>query len=133
MQLHINYLEALYRALHDVSETPRTAFGDGNGVVAGVALEIQLQPLSQKVARKRIIRAPVYRRRNEMILRLIDLFTGTEYGTPVTRTVWSPVTPRDVSRQVEDARAKVAAGLGSRQGEMSTLGVVDPAAEWERW
>ena len=40
---------------------------------------------------------------------------------------------RDVSRLVEDARAKVAAGLGSRQGEMSALGVVDPAAEWERW
>src|SRR5690606_17255800 len=28
VKLHIDYLSAAYRALHDISETPRTSFGD---------------------------------------------------------------------------------------------------------
>ncbi|MFN8533277.1 MAG: hypothetical protein U0556_07000 [Dehalococcoidia bacterium] len=43
IDLHIDYLNALYRALHDLAETPRTAFGDNSRALAGVALRIELR------------------------------------------------------------------------------------------
>ena len=45
VQLHIEYINLLYRAMHDLAEMPRTAFGDGSGTSkSGVALEIEMQP-----------------------------------------------------------------------------------------
>ena len=48
--LHIQYLDLLFRTLHDLSETPRTAFGDGGRDLSGAALEVEVQPLVQKWA-----------------------------------------------------------------------------------
>ncbi|MFH1652106.1 MAG: phage portal protein, partial [Chloroflexota bacterium] len=56
INLHISYIDLLYRALHDLSESPRSAFGGLERDISGVALEIELNPLLQKVRRKRIIR-----------------------------------------------------------------------------
>ena len=53
IRLHIEYIDLLYRALHDLSETPRTAFGDAGRTLSGAALEVEIQPLVQKVQRKR--------------------------------------------------------------------------------
>ena len=39
----------IYRVLHDLSEVPRSAFGGIERDMSGVALEIELQPLLQKV------------------------------------------------------------------------------------
>ena len=41
--LHINYVDLLYRILHDISESPRAAFGGTARDLSGVALEIELQ------------------------------------------------------------------------------------------
>ena len=60
VRLHIDYINILYRILHDLSESPRAAFGGTERDLSGVALEIELQPLLQKVRRKRIIRSTVY-------------------------------------------------------------------------
>ena len=61
--LHIEYINLLYRVLHDLAEMPRTAFGDGAGTAkSGVALEIELQPMLQKIARKRAIWTSRWRR-----------------------------------------------------------------------
>jgi hypothetical protein len=38
--------------MHDLSETPRTAFGDAGRDLSGAALEVEIQPLVQKVQRK---------------------------------------------------------------------------------
>lgn len=134
--LHIDYLNAVYKALHDLGETPRTAFGDTgrSASVSGVALEIELQPLIQRVERKRLVRSWVYRKRAEMIFELARKYLGKKVGAGAkVRIVWGTVTPRDLSREVDDARLLIASGLASRQSKMDELGVADSAAEYKKW
>src|SRR5437762_8493562 len=78
VQLHASYIDLLYRTLHDLSETPRTSFGDNQRALSGVALEMELHPLLQKVKRKRLIRTAAYRRRASMMLRLLSRFQGLD-------------------------------------------------------
>jgi hypothetical protein len=130
IELHIRAIEALYRTLHDLGETPRTAFGDGGRALSGVALEVELQPLIQKVKRKRAIWTTVYRRRNAMILDLLARFNGQEFGTRRTSPVWGPITPRDRSVLVRDEAALVTAGIHSRQRAAERLGDEYAAAEF---
>jgi len=76
VSLHIDYINLLYRILHDVSESPRAAFGGTERNLSGVALEIELHPLLQKVRRKRVIRTAAYNRRNAFILKLVEISGG---------------------------------------------------------
>lgn len=62
VRLHVDYLDLVYRTLHDLAETPRVAFGDSGGNRSGVALQTELDPLLRKVARKRLIRTAALRR-----------------------------------------------------------------------
>ncbi|HET6261858.1 MAG TPA: phage portal protein, partial [Chloroflexia bacterium] len=85
--LHIEYINLLYRAMHDLAEMPRTAFGDGEGTSrSGVALEIELQPMLQKVARKRAIWQVALEERCRMTLRLHALHGDEHAGTVVDPT-----------------------------------------------
>lgn len=59
VRLHIDYIQLLFRVMHDVAESPRAAWGGTERDLSGVALEIEMQPLLQKVRRKRLIRAAV--------------------------------------------------------------------------
>ena len=102
VNLHINYIDLLYRTLHDISESPRSAFGGVERDLSGVALEIELHPLLQKVRRKRIIRTAAYNRRNQMILRLLEKYAGEKFGENRLRVVWGAVLPQDISRQVSN-------------------------------
>jgi hypothetical protein len=129
VELHIKAIEALYTTMHDIAETPRTAFGEGEGAISGVALEVQLQPLIQKVKRKRAIWEGVFRRRNAMILDLLALH-GREYGARRTATVWPPITPRDRPQLARDEALLVQAGIHSRQRAAERLGEASPAAEF---
>ncbi len=133
VNLHINYIELLYRTLHDISESPRSAFGGTERDLSGVALEIELHPLLQKVRRKRIIRTAVYNRRNEMILRLLKKYRGLDFGHNHLRVVWGPVLPQDITRQVNNEQVLVQNGIHSRRRAMDELGVRDPDNEFERW
>src|SRR3990172_1588356 len=99
----------VYRALHDLGESPRTAFGENRAGLSGVALNVELEPLLKKVQRKRLIRAAAYRRRNEMILRLLERYADppadgqrVSYAPYRSRIVWGSVLPLDRSRLVED-------------------------------
>ena len=76
VSLHIDYINLLYRTMHDIAESPRAAFGGTERDLSGVALEIELHPLLQKVRRKRIIRTAVYNRRNRLILKLLERYRG---------------------------------------------------------
>ena len=51
VQLHIDYVNLIYRTLHDLGEAPRTAFGDNRAGLSGVALQLELDPLLKKVQR----------------------------------------------------------------------------------
>lgn len=133
VKLHIDFVDVIYRALHDLAETPRTAFGENRQGLSGVALNTELDPLLKKVSRKRLVRGAAYRKRNELILRLLEQFTGEPFAPYRTRIVWGQVLPQDRSRQVEDERGLVASGIHSRRRAASELGVEDPDAEFARW
>ena len=133
VKLHVDYIDLLYRTLHDLSESPRTAFGDNQRGLSGIALEMELHPLLQKVRRKRLIRTSVYRRRNEMILRILEQMAGESFGECRSRIVWGPVLPQDRARLVRDEDIMVNAGIHSRRRAMDELGVEDPESELERW
>ncbi len=133
INLHINYIDLLYRALHDISESPRSAFGGTERDLSGVALEIELHPLMKKVRLKRIIRNAVYNCRNEMILRLLEKYCGADFGKNHLRVVWGPVLPQDITRQVSNEQVLVQNGIHSRRRAMDDLGVRDPVSESKRW
>jgi hypothetical protein len=133
VRLHADYIDLVYRTLHDLGESPRTAFGENRQGLSGVALNTELDPLLKKVQRKRLIRAAAYRRRNELILRVLERFTGESYAPYRTRVLWGPVLPQDRSRQVQDERVLVEAGIHSRRRAADALGVEDPESEFRRW
>ncbi|MBL7126268.1 MAG: phage portal protein, partial [Dehalococcoidales bacterium] len=133
VNLHINYIDLLFRTLHDISESPRSAFGGTERDLSGVALEIELHPLLQKVRRKRVIRTAVYNRRNEMVLKLLEKYQGMNFGKNHLRVVWGPVLPHDITRQVNNEQILVQNGIHSRRHAMDELGVRDPDSEFERW
>jgi len=133
VNLHINYIELVYRTLHDLSESPRSAFGGVERNLSGVALEIELNPLLQKVRRKRIIRTAAYTRRNEMVLKLLEKYQGESFGDNHLRVVWSPVLPQDIVRQVNSEQILVQNGIHSRRTAMDEIGVRNPEYEFKRW
>lgn len=138
--LHIDYINLLYRALHDIAEMPRTAFGDGSGTArSGVALEIEMQPMLQKVSRKRAIWSVALQERNRMILALYAMHgddlaarvvdTGSGYTVSI---VWPPILPSDRTELVHQETALVAAGIHSHRRAMDMLGEGDSEGEWDR-
>ena len=133
VQLHIDYINLLYRTLHDVSESPRAAFGGNETNLSGVALEIELQPLLQKVSRKRAIRTVAYNQRNRMILQMLEKYRGDDFGDYRLRVIWSPVMPRDMAQLVANEQVLVQGGIHSRHTAMYEVGVKDPDTEFTRW
>jgi hypothetical protein len=133
VRLHTDYIDLVYRTLHDLGESPRTAFGENRGGLSGVALQMELDPLFKKAQRKRLVRSAAYRRRNEMILRILEQYTGESYTPSRTRVVWGSLLPQDRSRLVDDESRLVSAGIHSRRLAADELGVEDPDTEFERW
>jgi hypothetical protein len=134
VRVQLEYVDQLYRVLHDLAEAPRTAFGDNQRSLSGVALEIELKPLEQKVLRKRLIRGDVYARRGQMVLLLLDKFAGTSHANAgLVRVTWGLVAPVDPNADVSRERDKVDGGLSSARSAMARLGVDDPGGEWEAW
>lgn len=134
VSLHIDYINAIYRTLHDLGETPRSAFGEGNTNLSGVALELELDPIVKKVERKRRIRTTAYHDRNDMILSLLDRFAGTSFGLVNHTVEWGSVLPTDRDREVGNEVTLVGAGVHSRRYAADHLGGIDdPDAEFDRW
>lgn len=132
IKLHVDFIDLIYRSLHDISEAPRISFGDNPRSLSGVALEMELSPLLQRVRRKRLIRSAVYKTRNEMVLRLLEKRTGATYLPVKQRILWGPLLPQDRSRLVKEQQTLVETGIQSRRRAMENLGIEDPDAEWER-
>ncbi len=95
VRLHVEYTELVYRTLHDLSEIPRVAFGDSGGDRSGVALQLELDPLLRKVARKRLTRSGALRRRDSLILRVLAHHSGQSFDGVRTDISWGPVFSRD--------------------------------------
>ena len=127
ISLHIDYIGQLFRTLHDLSETPRTAFGDSGRAISGAALEVEIEPLIQKVARKRRQWDAFYQERNRRLLDLLERFGGEEIGgLRRTVTLWPNVLPSDSELAVRSAVALVESGIQSRRTALATLGSDDP-------
>ncbi len=133
VRLHIDYIELLYRTMHDISESPRAAFGGAGRDLSGVAMQIELYPLLQKVKRKRAIRTIAYTRRNRMIMRLLEKYRGEKFDENQLRVVWSPVLPQDLARLVANEQVLVQTGIHSRRRAMDEMGIKDPEAEFKHW
>ncbi|UCH43490.1 MAG: phage portal protein [Dehalococcoidales bacterium] len=133
VRLHIDYINILYRILHDLSESPRAAFGGTERDLSGVALEIELQPLLQKVRRKRIIRNAVYQQRSRLILKLLEKYQNEDFSNVNLRVIWAPVLPQDMAKLVSNEQALVQNGIHSRRRAMDEIGVQDPEMEFDRW
>jgi hypothetical protein len=115
VRLHIEYIELLYRVLHDLAETPRSSFGDSGRVLSGAALEVEIQPLVQKVQRKRRVWEDVYQRRNAMLLDLLERFGSEDLGGVRRTTVlWPEILPSDFTDLV-----RAEARLGSANPQLA--------------
>ncbi len=133
VRLHVDYIDHLYRAMHDVSEIPRAAWGGVEKEMSGAALRIELGSLIQKVVRKRLIRTNTYNRRNAMILKLLQMYDKQDFTDVNHRVVWGPVLPQDVDRQAMNEQLLVQAGVHSRRTAMEEMNIQDPDEEFERW
>ena len=132
VRLHTDYIDLVYRTLHDLGEAPRSAFGYNEQGLSGIALNTELDPIAKKVARKQLIRSAVYERRAMLVLRLLAQFEGLEIEGLRAVMHWGPVLPVDRSRQVGDEVSLVAAGIASHRTAAAHLGADDPEAEWAR-
>jgi len=133
IRLHIDFIDLIYRTLHDISETPRAAYGGVEKELSGAALNIELGSLIQKVTRKRTIRTNAYHQRNQMLLRLAEKYLGQNFDGISHRVVWGPILPQDIARQAQNEQLLVQAGVHSRRTAMDEMGIQDPDEEFSRW
>jgi len=133
IRLHIDYIDLVYRCLHDISEAPRAAYGGIERELSGVALEVELQSLLQKVRRKRTIRTVTYTLRNRMILALHNQFNRQDLTTVNYAILWGQVLPQDRAREAQNEQLLVQSGVHARRTAMDELGVRDPELEFARW
>lgn len=133
IRLHIDYIDLIYRCLHDIGEAPRAAYGGLERELSGVALEVELQSLLQKVSRKRTIRASAYATRNRMILALYKKYGGRDLTDVSQRIIWGAVLPQDRAREARNEQILVQTGVHSRRTAMDEIGIRDPELEFERW
>jgi hypothetical protein len=133
VRLHVDYIDLLYRSLHDVSEMPRAAWGGIERDLSGSAMRIELSSLIQKVIRKRTIRDNAYHQRIDMILRLAQLYMNENFEGITHRVVWGNIIPTDIDRQAQTEQLLVQAGVHSRRTSMDEMGIQDPDQEFSRW
>lgn len=127
LDAHLNYISTLYQSIHDLAEMPQAAFGRSElagRVSSGVALDVLLQPVIQKIARKRAIWSEALLRRAKLILLLLGFGADTE-----VRVNWSPILPRDYAGLVANEIALVGQGIHSRMTANRNLGEESPADE----
>ena len=133
IRLHVDYIDLIYRCLHDISEAPRAAYGGIERELSGVALEVELTSLLQKVRRKRTIRTNAYKKRNQMILKLHNKFNNEDLTDVQHRIVWGAVLPQDRAREAQNEQLLVQSGVHSRRTAMDEMGIRDPEAEFDKW
>ena len=93
VRLHVEYVDLVYRALHDLAEVPRIAFGDGRFGQSGIALQVELDPLLRRVGRKRLIRTAALRRRDRLVLAVAAHHTGRDFTGVDTTVEWASPIP----------------------------------------
>jgi hypothetical protein len=131
-----DHIERVLRAIYDVSETPRTSFGDSGRLLSGVALETELQPLVHRTLRKRVIWSAALHRCARMLLLLMERFEpGRAPGAFApyrAQVIWPQMLPRDDDADAQRNLALVQGGLRSHRSALGVLGELDPELELQR-
>jgi hypothetical protein len=131
-----DHIERVLRAMYDVSETPRTSFGDSGRLLSGVALETELQPLVHRTLRKRVIWGAALHRCARLMLQLAErLEPGRAPGAFApyrAQVVWPQMLPRDDDADAQRNLSLVQGGLRSHRRAMDALGELDPELELRR-
>lgn len=133
IRLHVDYIDLIYRCLHDISEAPRAAYGGIERELSGVALEVELQSLLQKVNRKRLIRKAAYEKRCRMILMLHKMYKKEDLTDVIVQVNFGSIIPQDRARQAQNEQLLVQSGIHSRRTAMEELAIRDPEHEFQRW
>ena len=143
----LEYITFLKRAMHELTGVPETALGQFQPVsnTSGVALAIQYQPLMNRFNMKRIHFTKGLEKINELIIRTaaiftpealmynpstteqpeVDQLTQLDPADPLTyrtQVHWPEPLPVDVLIKLNEAQAKMAMGLESKEGAMRMLG-----------
>jgi hypothetical protein len=143
----LEYISFLKRAMHEITGVPETALGQFQPVsnTSGVALSIQYQPLMNKFNMKRIHFTKGLERINELIIRSAVVFQPEllvydpskaeppeqdqlpqlDPGDPLTyktQVHWPEPLPIDILIKLNEAQAKMAMGLESKEGALRMLG-----------
>lgn len=131
--LHLDVFRETRTTLHDLSETPRTSFGDTGRVISGAGMEVEIQPLVQKVRRKRRAFDRFYRERNARLLDLAERFGGVALGG-VRRAVavWPDILPTDADGEANRLAVLTGSDNMSHRTAMAEWGIEDPEGEWAR-
>ncbi len=94
---------------------------------------MEIQPLVQKVYRRRRMWNGVFARRKTMLLDLLETFGGAPIGgLRTTSAIWPPVLPSDRDSAVRNAVSLVGSGVQSRRSAMAALSEEAPDAELAR-
>ncbi len=128
-QVFDTYLNELHRMLHDIAEVPRVSFGDvPGGVHSGVALQVQLQPMMQSTARRRLVWGDALARRVRMALAIAARMGGAAYDEAMAvEVIWPSLLPSDRDALVQHEVALVAANIHTLAEAKRNLG--DAAVE----
>lgn len=130
VSLHMEFIDVLKTMIHDISETPRTAFGGTENALSGIALEVELQPLLQKVRRKRLSWGQAYKERCGMMLALMEKFGGRSEIAGLRRvdTTWGEVLPTDREQLVQEMDTRINNLTISHTEAIERFGHPDPQA-----
>lgn len=125
------YIENLKLSMHEIGQIPESAFGGGMAIsnTSGVALQIALMPLLERVKIKQVLSKEGLETVNKLIL-LIGLKEGMlEIPEGVKRkdffqntVVFGSILPKDQVLELQTIEAEMKLGLTSREEAMQRLG-----------
>lgn len=135
-----NYITDLKLSLHEIGGIPDTAFGNNLDIsnTSGVALQIMLMSLLERVRMKRIYSSKCLKEINKFIIKigleegLIDSDLskwqrGDIYSKDLfyNEIIWEDVLPKDALVELQAIQLEMKMGLENREGALKRLGRKD--------
>ncbi len=107
-QLYVNYLDYLRMVFRDLAGLPPVAWGDverGGGMPrSGAALALQLNPLLQAVARRRLLWEDALKQRCRLAWAIATKMTGgSDYAAARVELVWPDLLAQDTAGMAQGA------------------------------
>ena len=135
-----NYIADIKKALHEVGQIPEQSLGGEVAIsnTSGVALQVIMQPLLEKVARKRALTGEALQKVNKLIIKIgleqgiikgnLDKWkNGDTYAKDLYQNeiIWEDSLPKDKLVEIQAIQLEMKLGLEDRAGGMKRLGKRD--------